>query len=285
MFIKEFEKIEIAITKKLATILSKKSNKVFVASDKSLVHWSLLRTTTFRTSFIKVKCDDCNIIFERRIRDLNVDKKIHYCASCVCSGDRNGGYGKPMSESFKLASKNFMLKYGNPFTWDSTKEKIKEKKPWLKAHEKNKGSKRTTEQKERMSEAAKQAFKKGTRIPNKRWGITKIETYKGIDYQSSYELKFIKLVEGVGLLKYLDRGPIIEYFDLENKFHNYFSDFKLKNSDIVFEIKSTYTWEKNLEINLIKKVEAEKRYDYHLILDNKFKKVKKILLEYAKKIQ
>ena len=77
MFIKKFEKIDIAITKKLATILSKKSDKVFVASDKSLVHWSLLRTTTFRTSFIKVKCDDCNIVFERRIRDLDVDKKIH----------------------------------------------------------------------------------------------------------------------------------------------------------------------------------------------------------------
>ena len=273
------------LTKKFASLLSKKTGEFFIENDVNLVHWSLLKSTTFRTLFIKVKCDDCGVIFERRIRDLSLSQEIHYCKSCKCSGDRNVNYGKPASENSKLAVKKFMAIHGNPFTWESSKEKIKEKKPWLKAHEKNKGSKRTTEQKERMSEAAKQAFKKGTRIPNKRWGVTKIRTYKEIDYQSSYELKFIKLVEDIGLLKYLDRGPIIEYFDLENKFHNYFSDFKLKNSDIVFEVKSTYTWEKNLEINLIKKVEAEKHYDYHLILDNKFKKVKKILLEYAKKIQ
>jgi hypothetical protein len=285
MYIKEFEKLELVLTKKFASLLSKKTGEFFIENDVNLVHWSLLKSTTFRTLFIKVKCDDCGVIFERRIRDLSLSQEIHYCKSCKCSGDRNVNYGKPASENSKLAVKKFMAIHGNPFTWESSKEKIKEKKPWLKAHEKNKGSKRTTEQKERMSEAAKQAFKKGTRIPNKRWGVTKIRTYKEIDYQSSYELKFIKLVEDIGLLKYLDRGPIIEYFDLENKFHNYFSDFKLKNSDIVFEVKSTYTWEKNLEINLIKKVEAEKHYDYHLILDNKFKKVKKILLEYAKKIQ
>lgn len=284
MYIEEFEKIEVFLSKKLANLFYKKTGECFSGDEINFVHWSLLQSTLFRTLYIKVKCDDCGIIFERRIRDLSLDKKIHYCKSCKCIGERNVNFGKPASENSKLAVKKFMAIHGNPFTWESSKEKIKEKKPWLKAHQKNIGSKRTEEQKERMSEAAKQAFKKGTRIPNKRWGITKIKNYNGIDYQSSYELKFIKLVEEFGLLEYLDRGPIIEYFDLEGKFHNYFSDFSLKNSKIVFEVKSTYIWNKNIDINLIKKAEAEKLYDYHLILDNKLNNAKNILLNYAKKI-
>jgi len=284
MFIKEFEKVEIILTKSLVRVLSKKLNEELKVGQQALIHWSLLRSTTMRTLFIKVKCDECKIIFERRIRDLNINKTIHYCKKCACACDRNVHFGKPASEASKIATKKFIEENGNPFTWESSKEKIKEKKPWLKAHEKNLGSKRTEDQKNRMSQAAINAFKNGTRIPNKRWGKTVIKQYKGIDYQSKYELRFLEFIESIGLLDYIERGPIIEYHDSLGKIHNYFSDFKIKDSNYVFEIKSKYTWEKNLDINLIKKSEAEKLYEYYVVLDNKFNTVKKILLEYGKKI-
>jgi Ca2+-transporting ATPase len=41
---------------------------------------------------------------------------------------------------------------GNPFTWQSTKEKIKSQKPWEKGLEKRKGQKRSVETKKKMSE-------------------------------------------------------------------------------------------------------------------------------------
>jgi Na+/phosphate symporter len=44
----------------------------------------------------------------------------------------------------------------------------------------------------------------------------------------------------------------------------------IKNTNIVFEIKSTYIWKKYYEKNILKKEAAEKLYQYHLIMDNNF---------------
>jgi hypothetical protein len=57
----------------------------------------------------------------------------------------------------------------------------------------------------------------------------------------------------------------------------YFSDFKIKNTNIIFEIKSWYYWERNKEINIIKKETASKIYDYYLIMDNNFIEVDKLI--------
>ena len=50
----------------------------------------------------------------------------------------------------------------------------------------------------------------------------------------------------------LEPGPVISYIDPEGKERNYFIDFKLKDSNIVFEIKSDYYWNKKIDINLKK---------------------------------
>ena len=54
-------------------------------------------------------------------------------------------------------------------------------------------------------------------------------------------------------------------------------DYRIKNTNIVFEIKSDYYWKKSLGINLLKKKSAENIYEYHLILNNRFKKLNDIL--------
>ena len=189
-----------------------------------------------------------------------------------------------MHDNTKISLKKFRDENANPFTWKSTKDKIKDANVWEKIAKKNTGKTRTDETKKLQSKSALLAFKEGRRVPCKRWGKTLIKQYKGIDYQSSYELKFLQIIDEEKLLDYIERGPIIEYLDKQNKMHNYFVDYKLKNTNIVFEIKSTFIWKKNLEINLIKKEATEKIYKFVLIMDNKFNKLKKILKEYDKKL-
>lgn len=54
-------------------------------------------------------------------------------------------------------------------------------------------------------------------------------------------------------------------------------DFRIKNTNIIFEIKSWYYWEKNKEINIIKKETASKIYDFYLIMDNNFTEIDKLI--------
>lgn len=166
---------------------------------------------------------------------------------------------------------------GNPFTWESSKIKIREAKPWEKAHIANTGSKRSEEVKTKMSESAILAFKEGRRSPGSGWARIHTKEYKGLDYQSKYELKFIQYLESKGKLDIIEKGPTIPYFDMNGKEHMYFSDFKIKNTNIIFEIKSWYYWEKNKEINIIKKETASKIYDFYLIMDNNFSDIDKLI--------
>jgi len=56
----------------------------------------------------------------------------------------------------------------------------------------------------------------------------------------------------------------------------YFIDYKMKGTNIVFEIKSTYYWNKLLETNLLKEKAAKELYNYNIIMDNNFKILDKI---------
>lgn len=276
MYIKESEIVKITISNKSKTKWEKKIGNTIEGNDIE-VHWSLLKGTTFRIIYIDLICDDCNIIHKRRIRDLDPDNNIHYCSKCVIKGNRNGMFGKSCPEKAKLALKKWIDENGNPFTWESTKEKIKEVKPWKKAILKTTGQKRSNEVKLKMSESAILAFKEGRRSPGSGWAKLHTKEYKGLYYQSKYELNFIKYLESKGKLDLIEKGPTIPYIDKNGKEHMYFSDFRIKNTNIIFEIKSLYYWDKNKEINIIKKETASKIYDFYLIMDNNFTEVDKLI--------
>lgn len=282
MFIKEKEFVNIKITSKSqATKLSKKLNKKIIIGDIISFHWSVLKSTKNRVLSIEVGCDDCGNVHKRRIRDLSVDNPIHYCLSCGKKGVRNPQYGLSCSDEAKIGLKNWIDINGNPFTWKSSILKIKEKNPWLKVAKKNTGKKRNDDTKNKMSVSALKAFKEGRRVPCNRWGKTIIKQYNGIDYQSSYELRFLRELERLNLFDKIERGPEIQYIDYDGKERTYFSDFKIKESNIVFEIKSSYIWNKGLATNLLKKEAAEKLYDYNIIIDNKFNLLNKIINNYG----
>lgn len=280
MYIKENEIVKIIISDISKTKWEKKINKR-IEGNEIEVHWTLLKGSTFRKISIYLICDDCNTIHKRRIRDLNVNNNIHYCNKCFNKGKRNGMFGKPCSEKSKEGTKKFMEVNGNPFTWESSKIKIRESKPWEKAHKLNTGSKRSEEVKTKMSKSAILAFKEGRRSAGSGWAKIHTKEYKGLNYQSKYELNFLKYLESKGKLDSIEKGPTIPYFDFNGKEHMYFSDFKVKNTNIIFEIKSLYYWEKNKEINIIKRETSSNMYDFYLIMDNNFNDID-ILIENEK---
>lgn len=285
MYIKEFEEIEIVITTRNSKIWTKKLGYTPKINEPLKIHWSLANSSSFRTQCIKLQCDDCAIIYERRIKDLKIEETTHYCIACKNKGNRNGMFGKPCSKQSKEGLKKFFEKHGNPFTWESTKKKIREANVWEKAAKSNTGKKRSKEQRKKQSEAALQAFKDGRRVPSKRWGKTIVQQYNGIDYQSSYELKFLQLAESYGLLTKIKRGPHITYKDENNKKHTYFVDYQLQDSNIIFEIKSSFIWSKHIKTNELKQKAAKKKFNYILIIDNRFNKTKKIFELWKKNLK
>jgi hypothetical protein len=284
MFINKEEKIRVIATgsqriyfiKKTLNIENVKLNDVFY------IEWYLLKTTQLRRSKIKVICDDCKKIIEKRICDLNINNNIHYCLSCTKKGSRNPTFGKPQNQNLKKSVKKWMQEKGNPFTWKSTKEKIKEKNGWIITAEKNKGKKRSEETRRKMSNSIKLAWKKEkfTLKYTDNWGNIKTEIYKGIEYQSSYELNFLKYIEKLGYLNDIERGPKIRYINKNDEHKIYFCDYRLKNSKIIFEIKSSYILKIHKENYELKENAAKQLYDYVLILDNNFFEVDKKINEY-----
>lgn len=256
--------------------LISKTGKEIKENIKIKIDWKVLRTTAkYRNLKIELQCDDCKTSFLRRIRGFK-NLENHFCKNCILKGERNYAFGKPASEASKIATSAWIKKYGNPLLRKEVQDKLRIIKPWEIAHKKNLGSKRSIETKIKMSNSAIEAFKKGTRKPSSGWGNVITRNYKHLTYQSTYELKFIKYVESLGYIDSLIDGPTISYFDVTNKERLYYIDFQIKKTDVVFEIKSFYTWKKNLKTNLKKKKEAEKKYKYYIIKDNRFNKIKSI---------
>jgi translation initiation factor 1 (eIF-1/SUI1) len=79
-----------------------------------------------------------------------------------------------------------------------------------------------------------------------------IKMYKNtkIHYQGSYEFKWLEKMEQLYGTKFLDKitQPRISYYDsTTGKIRMYYTDFVIEN--IVYEIKSSWTWNKELERN------------------------------------
>jgi hypothetical protein len=94
MYIKEYEFFTIEVTnKKKCTFISKILDIDAEIGLEYEVHWSLLKKSSHRRSKIKVICDGCDNIIEKRLQDLNVDSNEHFCRSCGKKGDKNPIFG------------------------------------------------------------------------------------------------------------------------------------------------------------------------------------------------
>jgi len=97
----------------------------------------------------------------------------------------------------------------------------------------------------------------------------------GIKYQGSYEKDFLDLCQKLNLN--VERGKTLHYkLDGNNKI--YFSDFYLKNFNLIIEIKSTYIFELHKNTNSLKENAAiNSGYNFLFIIDKNYKKFLKII--------
>lgn len=96
----------------------------------------------------------------------------------------------------------------------------------------------------------------------------KIKKYKNLYYRGSYELDFLKHCESSGVI--VENGPSI-IFDINGVSKVYHSDFYIRNINLICEIKSSYTYECNKNINDIKRIECMKQgYNFMFIIDKDY---------------
>lgn len=103
------------------------------------------------------------------------------------------------------------------------------------------------------------------------------KTFKNTNlyYQSLNELNFLNLYYDKILI---ENGKRFEYLDKNNNKHYYFSDFYIPSYNLIVEIKSKYTFDKNKEINLLKQqcVLLDK-YNFIFIIDLDYNEFNKLI--------
>jgi len=106
MYIKENEdiKIDVLNTKK-KRYLEKLLNKEITIGSEYNIHWSLLKKSTLRRNKIKVLCDGCSKIIEKRLQDCDVKINEHFCRSCGKKGEKNGIFGLIGEDNPKYGTK------------------------------------------------------------------------------------------------------------------------------------------------------------------------------------
>lgn len=95
----------------------------------------------------------------------------------------------------------------------------------------------------------------------------------GLMYRGTYEKDFLDYCLINNIL--VEKGPTIEYI-FNNKRKYYHSDFYIKSMNLICEIKSSYYYNKYLDLNLLKEASTiEKGYNFTFIIDKDYTKIKK----------
>jgi hypothetical protein len=102
----------------------------------------------------------------------------------------------------------------------------------------------------------------------------KINYYKDIRYQGTYELHFLEFCDSIGILGKVSKIKSIKY--LFNKSEKYYHpDFLIEELNLIVEIKSDYYYELYLEKNLSKKKACiEQGYDFIFIVNKNYEDFK-----------
>jgi hypothetical protein len=106
---------------------------------------------------------------------------------------------------------------------------------------------------------------------------TSLHDQTGLSYQGTYEKDFLDYCFYNNIL--VKKGKRIKYF-YEDKKHYYFSDFYYEPSNLIIEIKSSWTYDIEKELNEIKKLATiTSGYNYLFVIDKKYEKFKNMILE------
>jgi len=242
------------------------------------------------TSHIKilVECDICHNQSMKQYRQYleSYNKRNLYCCSSICAQIKNKKtniqkYGcenvfQNKNIQNKISDTN-NKKYGK--NWFTQTEQFKEKS-------KITNKKRYGTENVAQSELIKNKMKRtclekyGVKSPiqnidvfNKQQKSSfRIKNFKNLHYQGTYELDFLN--------KYysqitIENGMTIRY----NLNKVYYPDFYIPNLNLIIEIKSDYTYNKDLDKNLLKqKACLEQGYNFIFIINKKYFEFEKIYL-------
>lgn len=244
------------------------------------IPWHYLKTSSLRRYKLKLKCDDCEKEFLSRIENLDKNIDIHYCSSCSKKKERNPMYGKVSSNKGKKLPQLSGEK--NPAKSEEAREKISKAKkgkpsPMLGKHHQEKSKIKSSISNQK---AIKEAWEIGKLNYRSKYANSKIGFYKNIKYQGSYELDFLKEMEKLNLFNLIERGPAITYIDKNGKRKIYLIDYKIKGTNILIEIKSSYTITLDKKNTLLKEEYAKKEGDYIIIIDKNYSGLKEKLKKY-----
>jgi len=230
------------------------------------------------------KCPKCET--ERKYSSLRKLKQAEnnksLCKKCSKSGENNPMYGKigEMHHYFGKIRED-MLGENNPAKKPEVREKISKKLTGRigamsgkqhtqesidKIKNSNTGQKRTQETKDKIREATLRQIEKGLHSSNPYCKKNKFRNTM-LHYQGSYELDFLN--------KYYDKIKIENgknfYYNINNEKKIYISDFYLPDYNIIIEIKSNWTYNKNLIKNLLKKESVlNSNIDFLFIIDKNY---------------
>jgi hypothetical protein len=109
-----------------------------------------------------------------------------------------------------------------------------------------------------------------------------LSAYKIIYYngdlfsQGTYELNFLNYCEKNNIIDLISNGPSLEY-ELDGKKHVYHADFYIEKYNLIVEVKSTYTYQVDLDKNLAKeKYSKLNGYNFIFIIDKNYEDLYKI---------
>jgi Uma2 family endonuclease len=112
-----------------------------------------------------------------------------------------------------------------------------------------------------------------------------LSSYKIVYYneelfsQGSYELDFLNYCGKNNIIDIISNGPSLEY-ELNSKKHIYHADFFIEKYNLIIEIKSSYTYNYDLDKNIAKREYSEKLgYKFLFVIDKNYD----TLSEYLKK--
>ncbi len=95
----------------------------------------------------------------------------------------------------------------------------------------------------------------------------------GLTYQGTYELYFLDLMKSKGVIGKVSNGLRFSY-ELDKKRHYYFSDFYIPSLNMIVEIKSSWTYDKNGKDQKLRLINEIKRdsvielgYDYRILIN------------------
>jgi hypothetical protein len=111
-----------------------------------------------------------------------------------------------------------------------------------------------------------------------------LSSYKIIYYneelfsQGSYELDFLNYCDKNNIIDIISNGPSLEY-ELNGKKHIYHVDFFIEKYNLIIEIKSSYTYNYDLDKNLVKREYSEKLgYNFLFIIDKNYEPLNEYLV-------